>query len=88
MTTCAYSRPCAPRSPPLPPPWLASLLHSDGDLMLNPLVPIIETTRGLILHGELPVLRDLAAVALVGALSVQFGHAVFTSQYRRFADVL
>ena len=54
----------------------------------NPLVPIIETTRGLVLRGELPDWSSVLLVAAVGAAVLQIGHAVFTASYRRFADVL
>lgn len=55
---------------------------------LNPLVPIIEMTRGLLLHGQVPAASTVGIAALVGAAVLQAGHAVFASMQRRFADVL
>jgi len=51
-------------------------------------VPIIEMTRGLVLHGQLPTVQAIGASALAGAVALQCGHAVFTTMQRRFADVL
>ena len=64
------------------PPWAQDIVQ------VNPLVPIIEMARGLVLHGELPPAPQVALVALAGAVCVQLGHAVFTMLHRRFADVL
>lgn len=55
---------------------------------LNPLVPIIEMVRGMVLHGQLPDAGGAAAAALIGAVVLQCGYAVFASLQRRFADVL
>jgi lipopolysaccharide transport system permease protein len=55
---------------------------------LNPLVPIIEMARGLVLHGSLPDAGTVLTTLVVGALAMQIGHAVFTARHRRFADVL
>jgi lipopolysaccharide transport system permease protein len=61
---------------------------AQGIVVLNPLVPIIEMTRGMVLRGELPSPVAVFASAAVGALVLQVGHAVFAAQQRRFADVL
>ena len=55
---------------------------------VNPMLPIIEMARGLVLHGQLPPASQVFSVLLVGALLLQIGHAVFTAMHRRFADVL
>jgi lipopolysaccharide transport system permease protein len=64
------------------PPWARSIVA------INPLVPIIESTRGIVLHGQAPQIAQLAWVALAGVVAIHAGHALFTSLHRRFADVL
>lgn len=64
------------------PAWARDLVA------LNPLVPIIETMRGLVLHGQLPAASAVAMAALSGAVAMQCGHAIFATMQRRFADVL
>lgn len=56
--------------------------------MLNPMVPILSMTRGMVLHGELPDPATVLTMLAIGAACIQIGHAVFTAKYRRFADVL
>lgn len=64
------------------PPWARPWF------MLNPMVPIIEATRQLVLRGELPSATQLAEVAVVGVVCMQVGHTAFLLMRRRFADVL
>lgn len=55
---------------------------------LNPLVPIIEMMRGLVLHGEMPAASVIGGAVVAGAIAMHCGHAVFVTMQRRFADVL
>lgn len=64
------------------PPWARTWM------MLNPLVPIIEAMRAVVLRGELPSFAQLGVVGMVGLCCMHVGHAAFLVMRRRFADVL
>lgn len=55
---------------------------------LNPLTLVIEQTRGVLLHAQLPNWGALAIYSVVGVLVMLVGHAFFQSTRRGFADVL
>ena len=55
---------------------------------INPLTEVIEQTRGVLLHQQLPDWGALAAYTVVALLVMFAGHAFFQSTRRGFADVL
>ncbi|HLU38632.1 MAG TPA: ABC transporter permease, partial [Planctomycetota bacterium] len=57
-------------------------------LRLNPLTDIVETTRSVLLRGDLPDWGRLAFAYVLAALIAQIGWAWFRATKRGFADVL
>lgn len=55
---------------------------------LNPLTPVIEGARSVVLFGEPPNWRSLGWSGLIGLVLVQVGYAFFMKSKRGFADVL
>lgn len=64
------------------PPQLA------GVIRYNPLSYVIDWSRGALLYGTLPSLRDYLVLCLVGAASAWLGLAWFNATKSSFADVL
>lgn len=57
-------------------------------LMLNPLTFIIEQTRAVLIHGQLPDAAGLLAYSLVSLTVAWIGYAWFQKTRKGFADVL
>ncbi|NII08580.1 ABC transporter permease [Luteibacter anthropi] len=57
-------------------------------LSLNPLTYVVETSRSLILWGQLPTLEDTLVYATVSLVVAWFGWLVFNATRKGFADVI
>ncbi len=55
---------------------------------INPLTPVVEGVRRVVLFGTMPDWTGLAASALVGLAAMHAGYAFFMKSKRGFADVL
>jgi lipopolysaccharide transport system permease protein len=55
---------------------------------LNPLTPIIELTRGVLIWGQEPDYLDLGLYTLIGVIVAWLGFAWFQKTRKGFADVL
>jgi lipopolysaccharide transport system permease protein len=55
---------------------------------LNPLTPVIEATRAVLIFGKLPSLSLWLAQLIVSALVVWVGYAWFQKMRKGFADVI
>jgi lipopolysaccharide transport system permease protein len=55
---------------------------------LNPLTPVVEGARGVLITGSTPDWPALAAVLVIGLGVMQLGYAWFMKSKRGFADVL
>lgn len=64
------------------PEWIQSVLT------LNPLAPIFESVRAVLVFGQQPQWAGLAVATLVGLVVFHLGHAAFVKGKRGFADVL
>jgi lipopolysaccharide transport system permease protein len=62
--------------------------HLRPMLDLNPLSPIVENVRRLVVHGELPDWPSLGFSVMVGVVVLCLGHAWFAKTQRAFADVV
>tara|TARA_B110000438_G_C15536166_1_gene530663 strand:+ start:164 stop:454 length:291 start_codon:yes stop_codon:yes gene_type:complete len=57
-------------------------------LVINPLFPIIEQVRGVLMKGEVPDLYFLGSYILFSAFFAWIGFALFQKTRKGFADVL
>lgn len=57
-------------------------------IMINPLTFIIEQSRAVLLHGQIPNLRGLGIYTVVSVLAAWFGLWSFQKLRKGFADVL
>lgn len=57
-------------------------------IVLNPLTPVVENFRAIVLWGLLPNFRDIALSLLVTSLLMLCGYAWFMKTKKAFADVL
>jgi lipopolysaccharide transport system permease protein len=57
-------------------------------IMLNPLSPVIEGSRGVLLWGQMPSMSGLFQSYLTGTLMALLGYWVFTKTKKAFADVV
>lgn len=64
------------------PEWVGQVLA------LNPLTPVFESARGVLVFGLSPDWRGLAIATVLGGVVFLMGHAFFAKSKRGFADVL
>ena len=64
------------------PEQFQTLLH------LNPLTPVIEATRGVLIFGKLPALDLWAAQLIISSLIAWLGYVCFQKMRKGFADVI
>jgi lipopolysaccharide transport system permease protein len=57
-------------------------------IALNPLTPVVESLRAIVLWGLLPNFRDVALALVVSGLLMLWGYAWFMKTKKAFADVL
>jgi lipopolysaccharide transport system permease protein len=57
-------------------------------IALNPLTPVVESLRAIVLWGLLPNFRDVALALVVSSLLMLCGYAWFMKTKKAFADVL
>jgi lipopolysaccharide transport system permease protein len=64
------------------PQWMQQVLA------LNPLIPIFESARAVLVFGGMPHWAGLGWATLLGVVVFVLGHALFVKSKRGFADVL
>jgi lipopolysaccharide transport system permease protein len=57
-------------------------------MLLNPLTPIVQSARAVLLWGQSPDWGALLSVTLISAVAMQGGYVWFMKTRRGFADVL
>ena len=59
-----------------------------GILLLNPLTPIVQSARQVLIYNQLPDWHGLGIVTLLSMVVFQMGYFWFMKTKRGFADVL
>jgi lipopolysaccharide transport system permease protein len=62
--------------------------HLRPVMYLNPMVPLIEAWRDVLLRGQWPNFQHLAVLALIGAVLLVIGQRIFVAQSHRFVEEL